>query len=419
MTIKSLAEIADIEISGVDKKTNEGEQTVKLCNFTDVYYNWDLDAKDSEHFMIASATPKEIDKFALFANDVVITKDSETRDDIGISCHITEDMPNTILGYHCALIRPHKGIDGGYLNACLKTITSRKYFSNQASGSGQRYTLSVSGIGSVRIPIVDYEEQKKIARLIANINNKVRCNNRINDNLQQLIRLIYNDYFIQFRVNRKTISQLSLNKQLKRQIPNDWTVKPFESLVSEVTTGLNPRDNFKLTSAGYKYITVKNLTSNGTLVFDGCDFVDESAKKQIQRRAKVKKGDILFASIAPLGRCYAVLEDPFDWVINESVFCIKPKDESLQLYLYLFLTSDFFIKKAEHSSAGSIFSGIRISTLNTIPTVIPSDDVIRSFNQTVMPLFDKINAINKENTELLALRKDILPLLMNGQVSLR
>ncbi len=184
MIFKRLSEIATIEISGVDKKTLEGEISIKLCNFTDVYYNWEIDSSYLDKFMIATAKQSEIDKFSLKKNDVVITKDSETREDIGISCLIKEDLANTILGYHCALIRPKKNIDGGYLNACLQSNLARKYFSNQASGSGQRYTLTLTGIGSVNIPMIPYEEQIKIAEIFSNINEKISINNKINDNLQ-------------------------------------------------------------------------------------------------------------------------------------------------------------------------------------------------------------------------------------------
>lgn len=183
MIFINLSELASIDISGVDKKIIDGEITVKLCNFTDVYYNWEIDESYSSKFMIASAKQNEIDKFHLKKNDVVITKDSETKDDIGISCLIKEDLEKTILGYHCALIRPKDTIHGGYLNACLRTNFARKYFSNQASGSGQRYTLTANGIGSVKIPVIPYEEQVKIAEVFSNINEKIRLNNKINDNL--------------------------------------------------------------------------------------------------------------------------------------------------------------------------------------------------------------------------------------------
>lgn len=181
---KKLSEISKIEISGVDKKSKPNEEPVKLLNFTDVYYNWQVDCQDADSFMKATASKNEIEKYSVQNGDVVITKDSETRDDIGMSCLVNDNMPNTILGYHCALIRPDmEKVDPGFLNGYLSSSMARKYFSNQASGSGQRYTLTVDGIGEVKIPLFDMSKQKKISMLIGSINRKIKLNNRINDNL--------------------------------------------------------------------------------------------------------------------------------------------------------------------------------------------------------------------------------------------
>ena len=80
--------------------------------------------------------------------------------------------------------------------------------------------------------------------------------------------------------------------------------------VSNVAKALNPRDNFKLGSGTIKYITVKNLRSDGILDFSGCDTIDETARAIVHRRSDVCTGDILFASIAPLGRCHLIQELP-------------------------------------------------------------------------------------------------------------
>ena len=181
-----LDEIAKIDISGVDKKTKDGETTVKLCNFTDVYNNWAVTERMLDYFMLATANNNEISRFSLKKGMIALTKDSETRDDIGMSTYIADDLDNTILGYHTALIIPdEEKVDGSYLNGYLNSPRARAYFSNQASGSGQRYTLTIDGIGSVRISLPELEEQKKIGRLLSAIDRKIELNKEINDNLYQ------------------------------------------------------------------------------------------------------------------------------------------------------------------------------------------------------------------------------------------
>ena len=95
-----LGNISTIEISGVDKKCKDGETPIKLCNFTDVYYNWAITSEMEGNFMEATARPNEIERFKLKRGQVALTKDSETRFDIGIATYIADDFDNVILGYH-------------------------------------------------------------------------------------------------------------------------------------------------------------------------------------------------------------------------------------------------------------------------------------------------------------------------------
>lgn len=188
-TICKLSEIATVEISGVDKKSKEGEKQVLLCNFTDVYYNWAITKTQLDEFMPATAKINEIEKFCLRKGQVALTKDSETRYDIGISTYIADNFDNTILGYHCALITPKDNIlDGAYLNALLHTDYAKKYFACNASGSGQRYALSIETLNAFPVPLIPFKEQKAIGKIFSAIDKKISLNRTINQNLPTLDR---------------------------------------------------------------------------------------------------------------------------------------------------------------------------------------------------------------------------------------
>ena len=83
-----LSDVSEIRVSNVDKKTNMGEIPVRLCNYIDVYNNEYITA--SLDFMEATATPSELARFSVEVGDVMITKNSETPDDIGRpgGCHV-------------------------------------------------------------------------------------------------------------------------------------------------------------------------------------------------------------------------------------------------------------------------------------------------------------------------------------------
>ncbi len=225
---------------------------------------------------------------------------------------------------------------------------------------------------------------------------------KINDNLSQQCRTVFNFFFEQNH------GQVSSKQKLSKAI-------------KKVTTGLNPRQNFKLNTpdSTIKYITVKNITDDYLLDFEGCDLIDETARDLVHKRSNVAAGDILFSSIAPLGRCYLVEFNPNLWEINESVFCITPNLEFVTPeFLFLFLSGERIKKIGENQSTGSIFKGIRIGTILDIDVKLPSKEYIQEFTKIVRPLLIKRDYSMRENLKLRSIRDYLLPLLLNGQVAI-
>ena len=179
-----LSEVAKVEISSVDKKTKDGEVSVRLCNFTDVYHNWSITSEMADTFMDASANSSEIERFSIKKGQVALTKDSETRDDIGIPTYIADDFENVLLGYHCAIITPDETkLCGKYLNAFMHSAYIQKYFELNATGSGMRYTLSVDTLESMPLLLPSLDEQKRIGEVFSAIDKKICLNRAINQNL--------------------------------------------------------------------------------------------------------------------------------------------------------------------------------------------------------------------------------------------
>lgn len=271
----------------------------------------------------------------------------------------------------------------------------------------------------------DITEQKKIVMAIEAISRKINNNRNICFNLESMAKTLYDYWFTQFdfpnaegKPYRSSGGEIVWNDQLKRKIPKGWDVRPLSHVISSINTGLNPRDNFILGNGDIQYLTVKNLTTSGTIDFSGCDTVDEQAREIIHKRSDVSVGDILFASIAPLGRCYLIQNPPEKWDINESVFSIRRNASRVTSeFLYMYFMSDTFIKAATSSSTGSIFKGIRINTLLDIAAVIPPKDIVTAFTTQVKTLLALKEQKGTENRELTKLRDWLLPMLMNGQAT--
>ncbi|RWX46399.1 type I restriction enzyme, S subunit [Candidatus Electrothrix aarhusensis] len=111
--VKRLGFIANCFPSNIDKHSKKNEKTVRLCNYTDVYKNDFI--TDDQELMLATASVEQIEKFSLMVGDVIITKDSETANDIAVPAYVKETLTNVVCGYHLAMIRPYTGLYGKYL----------------------------------------------------------------------------------------------------------------------------------------------------------------------------------------------------------------------------------------------------------------------------------------------------------------
>lgn len=164
---RRLRTLAAVRASGVDKNTNEDEVPVMLCNYVDVYKNDRITA--AIDFMKATATPEEIRAFELKAGDVIITKDSESWDDIAIPTFVPEALPGIVCAYHLALIKPFSGeIEGEFLFRTFSSDPVADQFRIAATGV-TRFGLAQGAIKGAFFPLPPLEEQRAI---IAHINEK-------------------------------------------------------------------------------------------------------------------------------------------------------------------------------------------------------------------------------------------------------
>ncbi len=166
----ALKTVAHIIVSNVDKKSSEEEHPVRLCNYMDVYCSDRIEA--DEVFMHATASLDQIKKFSLRVNDVIITKDSETPDDIAVSAYVASSAPDLVCGYHLAIIRPKKKIDGQFLKYYFEHPHVQHYFASRANGA-TRFGLTIDAIENAPIMLPLYEEQKRISQVINGVEQSI------------------------------------------------------------------------------------------------------------------------------------------------------------------------------------------------------------------------------------------------------
>ena len=177
--VRRLRTIAEMRVSNVDKHSRDGEEPILLCNYADVYRADSI--RTGTPLMTATAALAEVERFRLRPGDVLITKDSEAWNDIGVPAVVEGASDNTICGYHLALLRPFSG--------CVRAVQSSAVayqFHVHANGV-TRYGLTHNAIKSVWVPFPPPPEQAAIVRFLDDADRRIRRHIRAKEKLLALV----------------------------------------------------------------------------------------------------------------------------------------------------------------------------------------------------------------------------------------
>lgn len=362
----TLADIADIRFSNVDKKSLAGEKSVRLCNYMDAYSNNYITADLS--FMEATATALEMERFKVEKGDNIITKDSETPDDIGIPAVVIDDIPNLICGYHLALIKPKRDkVDPIYLSKQLGSKQSAIYFSRLANGS-TRYGLSSSAIASIKIPLAPFVEQRRIADVLFTLDKAIKKTEALIAKYQQIKAGLMHDLFTRgvtadgkLRPPRTQAPELYHETSIG-WVPKEWGACPIASLLDRIIDyrGKTPTKTIE----GIPLITAKNVRM-GFIDSEPREFIAERDYPTWMTRGIPINTDVVFTTEAPLGNVAQVGTNE-KVAFAQRVIILQPGLRVLPNFLRLLLMTESFQRLALRLSSGSTALGIKQSEFRKI-----------------------------------------------------
>ena len=238
-----------------------------------------------------------------------------------------------------------------------------------------------------------------------------------------MARQLYDFWFVQFdfpdengRPYKSSGGKLVWNEKLKRYVPEEWTDCSLYRYIGRITNGLNPRQNFVLGTGANYYVSIRSLDGRD-INWESCEKCDDVALAKINSRSQLQCGDIIFSAIGTIGRTYYIQETPHNWNISETSFTIRSSDDIPSSFFYELLISPEIQMQADKNAMGSTMRCLVKDALCKIPTMDIPTDIINKFNTIITPIHRKLYESNKEKRKLYKLREELLPLLMNGQVS--
>jgi type I restriction enzyme S subunit len=374
----ALSDIADIRFSNVDKKSIHGEVPVRLCNYMDVYANDYITA--NLQFMEASASHAEIERFKVECGDVIVTKDSETPDDIGIPAVVVNEIANLVCGYHLALIKPHREkVDAIYLAKQLGSKPIAARFAQLANGS-TRYGLSSLAIASTSVPLAPLVQQRRIAEILSTLDEAIEQTEELIAKHQHIKAGLMHDLFTRgvtpdghLRPTREQAPDLYKESPLG-WIPREWAIVQLSSLAQFITSGSRGWAEY-YSEAGPLFIRIGNLSREHiNFRWDSVVRVDLPKFTEGQRTA-VMPGDILISITADLGIVAVANDTLVEAYVNQHIALIRPVSNGLSTrFLGHFLTTSSVQNQFIRLNDSGAKAGLNLPAVGRILAVQPQDD---------------------------------------------
>ena len=308
------------------------------------------------------------------------------------------------------VLRENENTINDYIFYLAKSPAFRKRAIGCMEGTSGRKRVNEGALKLQVLPIPDKLTQKKIAKVLSDLDAKIELNNRINTELEAMAKTLYDYWFVQFdfpdangKPYKTSGGKMVWNEELKREIPEGWEVGELKD-IANITMGQSP--------PGESY----NEEGNGMIFYQGCtDFGNRfpTIRKYTTSPTRfAKQGDILLSVRAPVGTLNISKED---CCIGRGLACMNSKNDAIT-YLFGVMVN---LKQTfdRRNASGTTFGSITKDDLFSLPVIIPNEKTVRAFQNLVFPSFEKQNKIELENIELASLRDWLLPMLMNGQVN--
>ena len=314
-------------------------------------------------------------------------------------------------------VKNFKGNDPKYLYYFLKNLHLDEMFSK---GSSVVPSLDRKVVHSLIVPFQEDKTcQKQIASVLSNIDRKIELNRAINQNLEAMAKQLYDYWFVQFdfpdengRPYKSSGGEMVWNKKLKRDIPISWETKQIDD-VAEIYNGATPSTINELNYGGdIVWITPKDLSDQKQkFVYKGERNISQVGYDSCSTHL-LPSNTILMSSRAPIG---LLAISKTELCTNQGFKSFAPKSGNTAVYLYYYL--QHHIRQIEQLGTGTTFKEVSREDILKFPILKPSDNVLDLWEEMVSALNDRQLEIQKENESLIKQRNELLPLLMNGQVS--
>ena len=385
-----LGEIYEVH-NGLSKGREFFGSGYPFISFSTVFNKWFIPEIITD---FAQTTESDQESYSIKAGDILVTRTSETANELGMSCVALRDIPNATYNGFCKRMRQYNkdvDVDSKYVGYYMRNPEFRKKFQAFAGSMSTRASLTNDALLGLTIKLPPLAEQQRIAKILSSLDDKIELNNAINRNLEEQAQAIFKNWFIDF-------------EPFGGEMPNDWKTGSLSD-IADYLNGLamqkfRPKDD----EIGLPVLKIKELRQG----FAGEDA--ELCSPGIKSEYIVNDGDVIFSWSGSLlvdlwcgGKCG----------LNQHLF--KVTSERYDKWFYYMWTKhhlDRFIFLA--ADKATTMGHIKREELDKAEVYIPPSADYDKIGRLLEPIIETIIAKKVENRHLIILRDELLPKLMSN-----
>jgi type I restriction enzyme S subunit len=347
-------------------------------------------------------------------------------------CYIERNSNIDYAVKNVGLYKTGSKLEAEWLFYYLNSSIGQQYLNSVKSGSSQPYLT----LGALRnLPILQPNsnlEKIQIAKVLSNLDAKIELNNKINQELEAMSKTLYDYWFVQFdfpfdfaqgkpneqgKPYKSSGGKMVYNAELKRDVPEGWEVKELGDVI-DIQRGISYKSS-EINGEGIPMINLNSFFLNGTYKEKGIKtFSGKYSNKHI-----AKSGDLLIAATDVtrnadiIGKSILVPQ----YYQNDLVYSMDiAKIISNKLsnsYLMMLFNSEHYHNYIKWFASGTIVLHLNMDGIKWYKAEIPPIELINKYDEFYLPIADRINKTQQQNQQLATLRDWLLPMLMNGQVT--
>ena len=406
---------------GEESSSSEYPNAVRCVRGADIVPIWN---SDYDHIPIRYISNRSFANKQLKVGDIIIEKSGGSpTQSTGRTAFVSEELisnaKHLVCTNFCTAFRIKPGWNPKYVYYYLQHLYNNDVFFNfEGKTSGLKNLQIENAFDKATITQIPIEKQNQIVKVLDTLDRKIALNRAINRNLEALAKQLYDYWFVQFdfpdengRPYKSSGGKMVWNEVLKREVPKGWICKTINEIESCIITGKTPPTADEMNYGGtIPFITIDDIRQSLFVYSTERTLSKKGADSQMKKY--LPKGSLCCSCIGTVGIIgFVGKKSQTNQQINSIIF-----HEDFHRVFLIFSLKMYF--QYANAKTGNILSNMNKEEFSAIKMMYPSINLLKSFHNFVMPLFQQIDSNIIELQCLTKQRDELLPLLMNGQVTI-